>query len=187
MNKFSDVCILFILFCVFHINIYINSYRFVYLPSLVPQKTPQEELDRVRANLQKSERARQEESQRHMEAVDEIRRLKELRHQLDHNIGQMETTNEQQVNYHKISNISTPNHKTSMILVSSCSCLCPIHWSQLLSWGRRCSWSSADRRAPTISKCRWSTILLPTVGRLILEVWQYFNFFRLSKMYRTIF
>ena len=28
----------------------------------------------------------------------------------------------------------------------SCSCLCPIHWSQVLSWERRCSWSSADRR-----------------------------------------
>ena len=33
-----------------------------------------------------------------------------------------------------------------MFLVSSCSCLCPIHWSQVLSWERRCSWSSADRR-----------------------------------------
>ena len=30
--------------------------------------------------------------------------------------------------------------------VSSCSCLCPIHWSQVLSWEWRCSWSSADRR-----------------------------------------
>ena len=27
-----------------------------------------------------------------------------------------------------------------------CSCLCPIHWSQALSWEWRCSWSSADRR-----------------------------------------
>ena len=33
-----------------------------------------------------------------------------------------------------------------MFLVSSCSCLCPIHWSQMLSWEWRCSWSSADRR-----------------------------------------
>ena len=32
-----------------------------------------------------------------------------------------------------------------MILVSSCSCLCPIHWSQVLSQEWRCSWSSADR------------------------------------------
>ena len=33
-----------------------------------------------------------------------------------------------------------------MILVSSCSCLCPILWSQVLSREWRCSWSSADRR-----------------------------------------
>ena len=33
-----------------------------------------------------------------------------------------------------------------MILVSSCSCLCPIYWSQVWSWEWRCSWSSADRR-----------------------------------------
>ena len=35
-----------------------------------------------------------------------------------------------------------------MILVSSCSCLCPIHWCQVLSreWRCTCSWSSADRR-----------------------------------------
>ena len=33
-----------------------------------------------------------------------------------------------------------------MLLVSSCSCLYPIRWSQELSWEWRCSWSSADRR-----------------------------------------
>ena len=33
-----------------------------------------------------------------------------------------------------------------MFLVSSCSCLCPIHWSQVFSREWRCSWSSADRR-----------------------------------------
>ena len=33
-----------------------------------------------------------------------------------------------------------------MILVSSCCCLWPIHWSQVLSREWRCSWSSADRR-----------------------------------------
>ena len=41
---------------------------------------------------------------------------------------------------------STPNPKTFMILLASCSCLCPIHWSQVLSRKWRCSWSSADRR-----------------------------------------
>ena len=33
-----------------------------------------------------------------------------------------------------------------MFLVSSRNCLCPIHWSQVLSREWRCSWSSADRR-----------------------------------------
>ena len=33
-----------------------------------------------------------------------------------------------------------------MLLVSSCSCIYPIRWSQVLSWELRCSWSSADRR-----------------------------------------
>ena len=32
-----------------------------------------------------------------------------------------------------------------MFLFSSFSCLCPIHWSQVLSREWRCSWSSADR------------------------------------------
>ena len=47
--------------------------------------------------------------------------------------------------YCQISNIRAPNIQTWMFLVSSCSCLCPIHWSQMLSWEWRCSWSSADR------------------------------------------
>ena len=33
-----------------------------------------------------------------------------------------------------------------MIIVSSCSCLCPTHWSQMSSPEWRCSWRSADRR-----------------------------------------
>ena len=33
-----------------------------------------------------------------------------------------------------------------MFFVSSCSCLCPIYWSHVLSWEWRCSWSSPDRR-----------------------------------------
>ena len=33
-----------------------------------------------------------------------------------------------------------------MFLVSSCSCLCAIHWSHVLSRQWRCSWSSADIR-----------------------------------------
>ena len=33
-----------------------------------------------------------------------------------------------------------------MFLISSCSCLCLIHWSQVLNWEWGCSWSSAGRR-----------------------------------------
>ena len=33
-----------------------------------------------------------------------------------------------------------------MFLVTACSCLRSIRWSQMLSWEWRCSWSSADRR-----------------------------------------
>ena len=33
-----------------------------------------------------------------------------------------------------------------MFLVSPCSFLSPIHWSQVFSWEWRCGWSSADRR-----------------------------------------
>ena len=33
-----------------------------------------------------------------------------------------------------------------MFLLSSCSCLCPIHWSRVLHREWRCSWSSDDRR-----------------------------------------
>ena len=35
----------------------------------------------------------------------------------------------------------------SMSLVSSCSCLCPNYWSQVLNQEWRCCWSSADRRS----------------------------------------
>ena len=44
-----------------------------------------------------------------------------------------------------------------MFLVSSCSCLCPIQWNQVLSRDWRCSWSSAGRRCSSyiwmINKC----------------------------------
>ena len=45
-----------------------------------------------------------------------------------------------------------PNPTTWMFLVSTCSCLCPIHWNQVLSQEWRCSWSSAGRRC---SKYIW--------------------------------
>ena len=52
-----------------------------------------------------------------------------------------------------------------MFLVSSCRCLCLIHWSQVLSREWRCCWSNADTTS------EWSTMLLPTKIRRILEVW----------------
>ena len=42
--------------------------------------------------------------------------------------------------------LGAPNPQTEMRLVSSCSCLCPIRWGQVLSREWRYSWSSADRR-----------------------------------------
>ena len=47
-----------------------------------------------------------------------------------------------------------------MFLVSSCSCLCAIYWSQVISQEWRCSWSSADRGC---SNYTWVIkIVLPT-------------------------
>ena len=57
-----------------------------------------------------------------------------------------------------------------MFLVSACSCLCAIYWSQVLSGEWRCSWSSAGD-APTISE--WPTNWLPTKVSFILKTWQY--------------
>ena len=57
-----------------------------------------------------------------------------------------------------------------MILVSSCTCLCPIHWSQVLSREWRCSWSSTDRRC---SNYIWVIDnFVDNKVLLILEAWQ---------------
>ena len=40
----------------------------------------------------------------------------------------------------------SPNAGLMLYSTTAIYCLCPIHWSQLLSWEWRCSWSSADRR-----------------------------------------
>ena len=50
----------------------------------------------------------------------------------------------QVLGYCKTSSISHTN--SQMFLISSYSCLYPIHWSQVLSQVWRCGWSSADRR-----------------------------------------
>ena len=59
-----------------------------------------------------------------------------------------------------------------MFIVPSCSCLCSIYWSLVLSREWRCSWSSADTASTT---SEWSAILLPSKVWLILAVWQYSN------------
>ena len=58
-----------------------------------------------------------------------------------------------------------------MFFVSSYSCLCQIHWNQVLSWEWRFSWSNEDvvaaaltSNAPTTSE--WSTVLLFTMSDL---------------------
>ena len=48
--------------------------------------------------------------------------------------------------YSQTSNISAPTPQTYMFLAPPCSCLCSIHWSQVLSWEWICSSNSADRR-----------------------------------------
>ena len=58
-----------------------------------------------------------------------------------------------------------------MFLVLSCSCICPIQWSQVISREWRCSWRAPTGAAPTTSE--WSTVLLSVKVRLILEVWRY--------------
>ena len=46
-------------------------------------------------------------------------------------------------NCREISNIRRTISPNLNVLALPCSCLCPIHWSQVLSWVWRCSWSSA--------------------------------------------
>ena len=58
-----------------------------------------------------------------------------------------------------------------MILISSCSCRCPIHWNQGLSREWRCSWSSADRRC---SNYIWViNDYIAYKSDLYLNVWRY--------------
>ena len=53
--------------------------------------------------------------------------------------------------FRQTSNIRRTKTQRQIFLVSPCSCLCAIHWSQVLSREWRCSWSSAYRRCPNYS------------------------------------
>ena len=57
-----------------------------------------------------------------------------------------------------------------MFLVLSCSCLCPIHSSQVLIKNEDVVGAAPTGDAPATSE--WSTISSPTEVPLILEVWQ---------------
>ena len=60
-----------------------------------------------------------------------------------------------------------------MFLVLSYNCLCPIHWSQVLRREWRWDVVGAAPTGDTPTTFEWSTMLLPTKVRIILEVWRY--------------
>ena len=64
-------------------------------------------------------------------------------------------------------------------LISSCSCLCPFHWSLVLSREWRCSWSSADRRCSNynwvINNCIAYYDATYIIGLTILLIWRRCN------------
>ena len=66
-----------------------------------------------------------------------------------------------------------------MFLVSSCSCLCAIYRSQMLSREWRCSWNSADRRC---SNYIWViNNFIAYKGIITLEVWRYIKCWQQSQ------
>ena len=75
--------------------------------------------------------------------------------------------------YCQTSNISSTKSHHINVLVSSCSYLCPMYWSQLLSQEWRCSKAAPTSDAPTTTE--WWTILLPTKGQLIFEIWRLYQ------------
>ena len=72
-----------------------------------------------------------------------------------------------------------------MFLVSSCSCLCPIHWSQVLSREWTCSWSSTDN-------CIWviknfiASYSAPYIRGLMVVPWQLMHWLLMSKYCQII-
>ena len=75
-------------------------------------------------------------------------------------------------NYRQTSNISHTISQNLNVSLSPCSCICPIHWSQVENEDVVGAAPTGD--APTTPE--WSTILLPTQVPLILEVWWYTSY-----------
>ena len=48
------------------------------------------------------------------------------------------------IHYRQTYNITHTKSKLKVVIVSSCTRICPVHWSQVLSLEWRCRWSSAD-------------------------------------------
>ena len=65
---------------------------------------------------------------------------------------------------------AAPNPKTETFLASSCSCLCPIHWSKVFLVENEDVFGAA-RTGYALTTSEWSTILLSTKMRLILDVY----------------
>ena len=67
-----------------------------------------------------------------------------------------------------------------MFLVSACSCLCAIYWSQVLSGEWKCIWSSADRRC---SNYIWviNNLIAYKRASYIRDLTVYWHCFSLSK------
>ena len=74
--------------------------------------------------------------------------------------------------YRQISNISHTNSPN--LNVSRLALVWTIHWSQVLIENEDVVGTAPTGDAPTTSE--WSTILLPTKVRLILEILRYYNF-----------
>ena len=65
-----------------------------------------------------------------------------------------------------------------MFLVSSSSCLCPIYWSQVLSWEWRCSWEQR-RQAMLQLHPSDQKILLPNKFCLMLDIWRCYGWYHM--------
>ena len=68
---------------------------------------------------------------------------------------QRKDPNEINWKYRKIHNIRLTKYKTEMFFISSCSCLCPVHWDQLLSqeWQAVLQLHLSDQQFDCLYRC----------------------------------